>query len=288
MNFIGKILFTGVTYVQTMFSLFTDCNDTPNFGLYLVFLISLRCAGVVELSAFTCMSLTKILVVLRPDVYIALNSVLTVNFATIFIILVTFIDCSLRLKLYLIDNCEFDGLLYEIFRKDLCGPFDAHNHTNTITNISIIDKEPSCPSYPVISVMIIIILVLESVKFVVAFIKIIIIISKKLKIINSNCTNDNDIKEDVNKIDDLKTVKAQSDLEANTDKREENPEEMKPNPEPTKIQVISCATSNDEIDEKPSETVTDIATNKEIVQDSIRYVYCRKLEWGVKTILGHL
>ncbi len=266
-----------------MFSLFTDCNDTPNFGLYLVFLISLRCVGVVELSAFACMSLTKILVVLRPDVYIALNSVLTVNLATIFIILVTFVDCSLRLKLYLIDNCEFDGLLYEIFRKDLCGPFDAHNHTNSITNISVIDKEPSCPSYPVISVMLIIILVLESVKFVVAFIKIIIIISKKLKIINSNSTNDNDINEQVNKVNvknaDLETAKAQSDLEGNTDKREENTVEMKPNPEPIQIQVISSATCyiNDEIDEKPSETVTDIETNKEIVQDGVRYVYYIKL-----------
>ena len=253
-----------------MFPIFTDCNDAPNV-LYLVFIISLRCVGVVELSAFSCMSLTKILVVIRPDIYIALNSTLTVNLATIFIILVTVIDCSLRIKLYLIDDCALDGLLYSIFREDLCGTLDR-NDNNSIINVSEIDQKSSCPSYPVISVMIIIILVLEFLKFVVTFMKIMITLSKKFNIMNTKSTNDNENNAEVNEIvdknADLTTVQARSDIEFNTEKKEENPVGIKTNPKPLQIQVMSCATPDDRIEENSTETVSDIETsNEEIVQD---------------------
>ena len=108
-------------------------------------------------STFLCMSITKVILNWRLDIYMRLNSSITINLASMCAIILILFDLMIRINMHIYDNCE-DNLAfvgYQIeFQRQFCVP-KIHNLSDNMTLWEIYNQAENvypigcvkCPSY---------------------------------------------------------------------------------------------------------------------------------------------
>ena len=183
LNYISKIFFTVYTYSFYLANAVSyKCLETNNFPWYLLYLLTTRLGCITEASTFLCMSMAKVILNIRADVYVTLNSSFTVNMATLFVIVYNFIDFCIRINMHVFDECSDDRVLgyyqYELQRK-FCTP-ETSNHAENSTLCEIYAYTENvypigckvCLSYPTIRILVSSIFIMEIIKFFLGFVRI--------------------------------------------------------------------------------------------------------------------
>ena len=127
------------------------------------------------------MSLAKVICLLRTDIYLKLNSLQTVNLATIFAIALNIFDISLRIHLHVKNDCEDKtviSLFKTTFELPLCGAesknYELSSNSTVADSIEIpSEKEDNCKSFPTWKMLVLGIIFLESFKLFIGFCRII-------------------------------------------------------------------------------------------------------------------
>ena len=192
MNIVTKVFFTCYTYFFYIANTFSpECLELVNFPWYLLYILSSRFTIIAEITTFLCMSISKVILNLRLDIYMRLNSNMTINLASLCVSILILIDMMIRIDMHLYGNCEDRIAIvgYQIeFQRKLCIP-ESYNSTENITLCEIYNKAEKiypigclkCPSYPTLRILGSAVLIMESIKFVLGFVRIIKKYKKKFK-----------------------------------------------------------------------------------------------------------
>lgn len=192
LNYISKVFFTSCTYTFYLAdAISVECLELTSFPWFLLFLLSNRIGLIGEISTFLCMSLAKVILNWRPDIYVKLNSNFTVNLATFFVIVLNLIDIYIRIDMHVLNDCmdELSSNVYQVeMQRKFCVP-DAYDINDNSTICEIYEKTESvhpigcrkCPSYPILRILLGSVLLLECMKFVLGFVRIAKKYSKKFK-----------------------------------------------------------------------------------------------------------
>ena len=189
-------MFTALTYTYNLANAFSSKYlELTNFPWVLVYMFQHRFMVIAQVATFMCMSFAKVLILWQPGIYMRLNSRSTVNIATLFVVTVLTSDVIMRLDLHVLQNCEEKSQLqvYEIeFNRELSTP-DGYDNSN-LTLCEIYDVAPDvypigCKDCdhkrPLISILILIMMIFETAKFVLGFVRNFKQCSKRMRLRNS-------------------------------------------------------------------------------------------------------
>ena len=180
LNYISKVFFSSYTYTFYLANAISnECLELTSFPWFLLYLLSNRIGLIGEISTFLCMSLAKVILNWRPDIYVKLNSSFTVNLATFFVIVLNLIDIYIRIDMHVFNDCtdQLSSTVYQVeMQRKFCVP-DTYNLNDNSTICEIYEKTKSvhpigcrrCPSYPVLRILLGSVLLLECMKFVLGF-----------------------------------------------------------------------------------------------------------------------
>lgn len=192
LNYLAKVFYSCYTYtIYLAEATSTTCLDLTNFPWYHLYLLSNRIALIAEISTFLCMSMAKVILNWRLDIYVNLNSNFTVNLATIVVIAMNLTDFCIRAKMHMFDDCA-DKLAEKMYQVELHRSFcipETYENTNNATICEIYEETKSlypigcqeCHSYPTLRILLSAVLLLESIKFVLGCIRIAEKYRKKFK-----------------------------------------------------------------------------------------------------------
>ena len=192
MNIVTKVFFTCYTYFFYIANTFNrECLELVNFPWYLLYILSARFTIIAETTTFLCMSISKVILNWRLDIYMKLNSSLTINLASLCVIILIVIDMVIRIDMHLYGNCEDRIAIvgYQIeFQRNMCIP-ESYNTTDNMTLCEIYNQAKNiypigclkCPSYPTLRILGGAVLIMESLKFVLGFLRIIRKFKKNFK-----------------------------------------------------------------------------------------------------------
>ena len=182
LNYITKLFFTVSTYTYNLANAMSPkCLELTNFPWVKLYMFQGRFTIIAQIATFMCMSFAKVLLSWQPSLFIKLNSRSTVNIATIFVIFVILADILMRVDMHVIRQCEEKLLIkvYETeFNRQLCIPegYDTTNLTvckiyDIAENVYPIGCKVCKPTIPMVSIMILLVLLLETAKFTFGFIR---------------------------------------------------------------------------------------------------------------------
>ena len=182
LNFFAKIFFTSFTYTITLVDIISDkCLELVNFPWYLLYTLFNRMITISEMSTFLYMSCAKVILNWRPDIYIRMNSSLTVNIATVFAISINMCDFFIRINLHVNQKCEDRSSfkLYQAeFQREFCFP-KKFNKIENMTQCMNYDQSgvyyklgcENCGQYPTLFILAIGVIFLETIKFIQGFVR---------------------------------------------------------------------------------------------------------------------
>ena len=183
LNLITKTLFTSFTYEYPIADAFSnDCLEVTNFPWILLYILLTRFVTIADVSTFFCMSVSKIILNWRPDIYVKLNTNFTVNLATLFVILYILIDLLIRIDMTIYKDCRDDLAmkLYQVeLKRTLCisemynTTIDVTLQPKNITHCEVFEKAnnlykigcKNCPSNPSLRILFVAVVVSELFKF---------------------------------------------------------------------------------------------------------------------------
>ena len=195
-----KIFFTTYTYAFHLANILsTKCLELENFPWYLLYIFANRVAIIAEISTFLFMSFAKVILNWRIDFYVRLNSNLTVNLATLAVLVLNLIDLIIRFDMHILDDCEdiLPFKVYQIeFRRKFCVP-EMNNTTVNLTVCQMFSQAEDvyqigckqCPPNPTIRILLGSVLLLETIKFSMGFYRIMKKYCKKIKYFRKNKTS---------------------------------------------------------------------------------------------------
>ena len=193
MNSVTKLLFTCQTYTFYLANLIsTECLELVNFPWFLTYTLSTRFFIIADTTTFLCMSLAKVLLNWRIDYYINLKSNIAVNIATISVIGLILVDLLIRINIVVFGGCRDETSLscYQVeFKRDFCVPQLDNLTLGNITLCEVYDQADNvypigcqgCASYPTLRIIMAAILLFETIKFLLGFLRIIKRYGKKIK-----------------------------------------------------------------------------------------------------------
>ncbi len=203
LNYITKVLFTACTFILFVANMKSDVMlDFMDFPWYLIYILCNRAAVIATSSTFLCMSLAKVILNCRMDLYIKINSDITVNLATLFVLLLNLVDFILRIHMHVFNDCE-DKLMFKLYQVEFKWKFqqdtvDVCNHTNSTNFEDFAESDPIgcrvCPSYPTLRIIMAVVLVLETIKLLSGFYRIMKKYGIKVTESNKNETNHTNIR----------------------------------------------------------------------------------------------
>ena len=143
MNIVTKVFFTCYTYFFYIANTFNrECLELVNFPWYLLYILSARFTIIAETTTFLCMSISKVILNWRLDIYMKLNSSLTINLASLCVIILIVIDMVIRIDMHLYGNCEDRIAIvgYQIeFQRNMCIP-ESYNTTDNMLGVGILSS----------------------------------------------------------------------------------------------------------------------------------------------------
>ena len=191
MNYVSKIFFTSYTYLLHLANVLSSkCLELENFPWVTLYIFANRIAIIGEITTFLCMSFSKVILNWRADIYVKLNHPISVNFATLLVVLVNVVDMLIRFDMHVLDDCG-DSLVFKIyqveFQRKFCLP-DGYNYTSNLTVCEIYKQTENvksigckvCPSNPTLRIILGLVLLLEIIKFLLGFVRIAKKYGKKL------------------------------------------------------------------------------------------------------------
>ena len=227
LNYFAKIFFTIFTYTITLVDIISvQCLELVNFPWYLLYTLFNRMITISEMSTFIYMSFAKVILNWRPDVYVRMNSTITVDIATFFAISLNLCDLLIRINLHVVNNCEDRSSfkLYQAeFQREFCFP-KRLNKTENITQCISYDQSDvfyklgceKCSQYPTLFILAIGVIFLETIKFFQGFVRVAIKNKSKQDLhLKSNHPNNSTNRE--GQTDDIK-VTYNEDLNISEDK----------------------------------------------------------------------
>ena len=182
LNYITKLLFTAFTYSYNLANAVSPkCLELTNFPWVKLYMFQNRFTVIAQISTFMCMSFAKVLLCWQPALFMKLNSRSTVNVATVFVIVVILADVLMRVDMHVIRQCkeELQIKVYETeFNRQLCMPEGYDNVSLTVCevydiaeNVYPIGCKVCKPSVPMVSILILLVLLFETVKFSFGFVR---------------------------------------------------------------------------------------------------------------------
>ena len=200
MNVVTKVFFTCFTYTFYLANIISsECLELVNFPWFLLYILFTRITVISEATTFLCMSLAKVILNWRLDIYVKLNSDLTINIATLCVLVLLAIDNVIRIDMHVLGNCSdqmaFEGYQVE-FQREFCMP-EISNSTENLTLCEIYNQAENvypigcntCPSYPTMRILFGAILLLELIKFLLGFYRIMKKYGKKIQDMRHNKVN---------------------------------------------------------------------------------------------------
>ncbi len=191
MNYVSKIFFTSYTYILHLANVLSSkCLELENFPWVTLYIFANRIAIIGEITTFLCMSFSKVILNWRADIYVKLNNPISVNLATLLVVLVNVIDMLIRFDMHVLDDCG-DSLVFKIyqveFQRKFCLP-EGYNYTSNLTVCEIYKQAENvksigckvCPSNPTLRIILGLVLLLEIIKFLLGFARIAKKYGKKL------------------------------------------------------------------------------------------------------------
>ena len=201
MNFVAKLFFTSYTYILPLADVLSSkCLELENFPWVTVYIFANRIAIIGDITTFLCMSISKVILNWRADIYVKLNNPISVNLATVLVVLVNVVDMLIRFDMHILDDCG-DSLVFKIyqveFQRKFCLP-DGYNYTSNLTVCEIYQQAENvksigckiCPSNPTLRIILGLILLLEIIKFFLGFARISKKYWQKLGISSKNSSTD--------------------------------------------------------------------------------------------------
>ena len=195
-----RVFFATYTYTFYLANILSSkCLELENFPWYLLYIFTNRVALIATISTFLFMSFAKVILNWRLDLYVKLNSNITVNLATVGVLVLNLIDLIIRIDMHILDDCE-DKLPFKVyqieFQRKFCVP-ELYNTTNNLTVCEIFAQADDvyqigckqCPSNPTIRILLGSVLILETVKFSMGFYRIMKKYVKKIKDFRKNKTS---------------------------------------------------------------------------------------------------
>ena len=179
MNLIAKMSCTLWYYVFTVsHTVATSCEEPPTFLWYAIFSFVARFLIISHCTTFLFMSFAKAILICRADVYMALNSLKTVNRATVVGVCIIIIDVGLRVDMHIINNCT-DTLnlnMYQtMYKSEMCyiqtNKESIDFNPTLFENASIHSTKDSdkCIDYPTVKVLLFGIFIFEFLKVISEF-----------------------------------------------------------------------------------------------------------------------
>ena len=180
MNIVTKVFFTCYTYTFYLAHIIsTSCLELLKFPWFLLYILSTRITIISEATTFLCMSLAKVILYWRLDIYVNLNSDLTINIATLCVIVLIAIDSVIRIDMHVFSNC-FDLMIFKVYLVEFQREFCIPKITNSTEDMALCEMYNQaekvypigcnrCPSYPTTRILLGTILLLESIKFILGF-----------------------------------------------------------------------------------------------------------------------
>ena len=197
LNYITKVLFTTCTFIIFVATKNSDIMlDFKGFPWYLIYILCNRAAVIATSSTFLFMSLAKVILNCRMDLYIKINSDITVNLATLLVLLLNLVDFILRIHMHVFNDCE-DKLMFKLYQVEFKWKFqqdtiNVYNNTNSTHFEEFGETDPIgcrvCPSYPTLRIIMAAVLVLETMKLLSGFYRIMKKYGTKVKETNKNHT----------------------------------------------------------------------------------------------------
>ena len=180
LNYFSKIFFAIYAYIFYLAdALSSDCLEVTNLPWYLLFILSSRIGCISQISTFLCMSIAKVILNWRPDIYLKLNSNFCVNLATMFVMLYNLIDLCIRIDLHIYNDC-YDNLARSLYQFELQRDFCIPNSFDISVNMTICeiyeqtkDVYPigckTCHPNPTMRILLAFVVLMEFIKFCLGF-----------------------------------------------------------------------------------------------------------------------
>ena len=158
-----------------------------------------------QATTFLCMSWAKVVLAIKPNIYVKINSLTTALVAAIFAMSLAFLDFGLRIYLHIIHSCQdkITLTLYQLkFKSELCY---LQNNNQTLSNfstdkanfnLSSIAADERCFSYPILRILILATFCFELLKVILGSVRIVKKYQNKhKKIIPNNQSNQTNMTE---------------------------------------------------------------------------------------------
>ena len=191
MNLITKMGCALFYYIfKLSYTIKTSCEDPTTILWYATYLVAARFLVISQSTTFLFMSFSKVILAWRADLFMSLNSITTVNIATVIGVSIIIIDLGLRVDMHIINDCTDTRLLnmYQtMYKSEMCY-VQSYNESEELNStlfenakISSTKDSDECIDYPTIKVLVFCIFIFELMKVIMEFLRMIKKFRRKYK-----------------------------------------------------------------------------------------------------------